>query len=185
MRATIAAWSAILNCCDALASVASILEVGSNIGINLRALKVVTKADLWAVEPNDAARQRLVDDGVLPADRVLDGDLGDLPIPTGHVDLSFTRGVLIHVPESDLEQAALELHRVSRRWILVQEYFAPTPTIVEYRGHNDMLWKRDYGGLFLDLFPDLEPVMNGFFWKRTTGLDNFNWWLFRKNDISP
>ena len=32
-----------------------------------------------------------------------------------------------------------------------------------------MLWKRDYGGIALDLFGDLRYVADGFFWSRVTG----------------
>jgi hypothetical protein len=51
---------------------------------------------------------------------------------------------------------------------------------IPYRGHEGLLFKRDFGGMWLDLFPKIDPVANGFFWSRTTGLDDLNWWLFRK-----
>ena len=73
-----------------------------------------------------------------------------------------------------------EIFRVSSRYILCIEYFSPDPVTIHYRGHDDLLFKRDYGGLWLDWYPVLEHVADGFFWKRTTGLDNVNWWLFRK-----
>ena len=37
----------------------TILEVGANIGLNIRALRKVTEAKLSAVEPNNAARRVL------------------------------------------------------------------------------------------------------------------------------
>ena len=43
-----------------------------------------------------------------------------------------------------------------------------------------MLFKRDFGGHWMDLYPDLRLVGNGFFWRRSTGLDNITWWLFEK-----
>ena len=47
----------------------SILEVGANLGINLRALKQLTDAHLTALEPNASARKRLIDDKVVePSD---------------------------------------------------------------------------------------------------------------------
>lgn len=49
-----------------------------------------------------------------------------------------------------------------------------------YRGHDDRLFKRDFGGYWLDHFSDLWTVAYGFAWKRITGLDNLTWWLFEK-----
>jgi spore coat polysaccharide biosynthesis protein SpsF len=159
---------------------ASILEVGANIGINLRALAGITDAELFAVEPNASARDRLVADKVVAPDHLFDAMATKLPLDNGAVDLAFTSGVLIHVPPADLETAYGEIHRVAARYILCMEYFSPTPVEIPYRGHKGLLFKRDFGGMWLDLFPDLETVANGFFWRRTTGLDDINWWLFRK-----
>jgi len=43
------------------------------------------------------------------------------------------------------------------------------------------LFKRDFGGFWWDVFPELTFVDGGFFWKRATGLDDLTWWLFAKN----
>lgn len=158
----------------------SILEAGCNIGINIHALAQVTDATLHAIEPNQKALDVLIQSGGLSEDRAQVGNLRALPFDDGAVDLVFTSGVLIHVPDDALGQALSEIHRVSRRYILTLEYFSPKPQAIPYHGHDDFLFKRDYGGLFLDTFPDLDHVANGFFWKRTTGLDDLNWWLFRK-----
>ena len=52
--------------------------------------------------------------------------------------------------------------------------------MVRYRGYDDMLYKRDYGSMMLDLFPDLHVIDYGFLWKRITDLDDVNYWLFEK-----
>ncbi len=106
---------------------ASILEVGANIGINLRALSGLTDAVLYAVEPNAHARGQLVADKVMPPERLFDAVATKLPLDDGAVDLVFTSGVLIHVPPADLEAAYGEIHRVAARYILCIEYFSPTP----------------------------------------------------------
>jgi spore coat polysaccharide biosynthesis protein SpsF len=159
---------------------ASILEVGANIGINLRALAGISNAELYAVEPNASAREQLVADKVVLQDRLFDAMASKLPFEDGAVDLAFTSGVLIHVPPIDLKASYGEIHRVAARYILCIEYFSPKPVEIPYRGHEGLLFKRDFGGMWLDLFPGLETVANGFFWSRTTGLDDLNWWLFRK-----
>ena len=158
----------------------SALEVGPNVGLNLRALKAMGTADLWGVEPNPSARARLVADDVLPAERVLEGFGHSIPRPDASVDFSFTSGVLIHVDPSLLEQTLREVHRVSRKYVFAAEYFSPKAETLTYRGEEGLLFKNDFGGLYLDMFPDLELVDYGFFWRRTTVMDDSTWWLFRK-----
>src|SRR5690242_16911541 len=51
----------------------TILEVGANLGINLRSLRALTSARFLALEPNDKARQRLIDDGVVKAEDLRGG----------------------------------------------------------------------------------------------------------------
>lgn len=158
----------------------SILEVGANLGLNQRALPRLTDAELYAVEPNATARARIIEDGVLPADRILEGRGEALPFGDASMELVFTSGVLIHVHPDHLGQVADEMHRVSSRFILVSEYFNAEPVELEYRGLSGHLWKRDFAGFFLDRFDDLEVVADGFLWKRTAGLDNSTWALMEK-----
>lgn len=158
----------------------SILEVGANIGRNLRALRNLSGAELYGLEPNAVARQQLVADGVVPATNALDGTAQKIPLPDGAVDLSFTSGVLIHIHPDDLPAAMRELARVARRYVVVIEYFADQPTAIEYRGRTDLLFKRDFGGFLMDTVPGLAPIDCGFFWRRTTGMDNLTWWLLEK-----
>jgi len=159
----------------------SVLEIGANIGLNLRVLGELTETDLWAVEPNATARARLAANQVLPVERVLDGTASSIPLADGAVDFVFTSGVLIHVHPDQLTNSCTEIHRVARRYIAAIEYFSPEPTTVAYRGHNGQLFKRDFGGFWLDLYPNLTLVDYGFFWKRASGLDNLTWWLFEKS----
>ena len=98
----------------------------------------------------------------------------------GSIDLVFTSGVLIHVAPEFLEVAYREMYRVARRYLLTIEYFSAEPETKTYRGEDGLLFKRDFGSLWLDLFPPLILVDYGFFWKRATGLDNLTWWLFAK-----
>ena len=179
VRQRVSAFAAILPHLNG-APAKSILEVGANIGLNLRALAHLTDADLHAVEPFGDARKALIADKVVPETQVHDAAATSLPFADASIDLVFTSTVLIHVPDEALATAMREIHRVSRRWILCMEYFSPVAQTITYRGHGDLLFKRDYGGLWLDNFPDLEYVADGFFWKRMTGLDDVNWWLFCK-----
>lgn len=158
----------------------SILEVGANIGLNLRALRQVSPATLFAVEPNAKALGRLVEDGVVPQDRAFQAMGGALPLADGAVEMAFTSGVLIHIAPDDLPATMGEMHRVSSRYIACVEYFSDQPREIRYRGEEGLLFTRDFGGLWMDSFPDLQLVDYGFFWRRATGLDNLTWWVFEK-----
>lgn len=160
----------------------SILEVGANVGINLRTLSLLSNAELWAVEPNDKARSQLVSDRIVSQDKVFGGSGAELGLPDQSIDLVFTSGVLIHIHPDDLLDNCRQMHRVSRRYIGCIEYFSDSPVELKYRDHANKLFKRDFGGFWMDNFPDLQLVDYGFAWKRMTGLDNLTWWLFEKRD---
>jgi spore coat polysaccharide biosynthesis protein SpsF len=179
LAALTANWAAILRSTIG-APPRSILEVGANVGLNLRALARLTGADLYAVEPNARAREALVADGVVPAGRALDGLCEAIPLADRSVELAFTSGVLIHIHPDNLLASCREIHRVSSRYVVCIEYFAATPEEVLYRDQSDALFKRDFGSFYLDNFPDLAVLDCGFSWKRTTGLDDLTWWVFRK-----
>lgn len=159
----------------------SVLEIGANIGLNLRALQRLGVGGLQAVEPNPRARAQLIADRVLPASQVFDACAEALPFGDRTIGLVLTCTVLIHLPDASLDAACEEIHRVAARDILIAEYFSPQPHTVHYRGHDEMLFKRDYGGLFLDRFADLELLDYGFLWKRTSGFDDVNYWLLRRS----
>jgi pseudaminic acid biosynthesis-associated methylase len=158
----------------------SILEVGCNLGLNLRVLPRIVNAELHAIEPNEVARGRIVSDGVLPAERLYAGFGDQIPVADGAVEMAFTSGVLIHVPPDRLEATLDEIHRVASKYIVCVEYFSPRPQALSYRGQEGLLFKDDFGGRYLDRFADLRLVDYGFFWKRATGLDDLTWWVFRK-----
>lgn len=155
----------------------SILEVGANVGSNLAAIESLGDFTLFATEPNKQAFRQLISKGICATDNVADNleSYAD-----GMVDLVFTSGVLIHVPPERLKASLSEIHRVARRYIIAAEYFAPQEEMIPYRGHDNALWRRDYGSLYLDQFPDLRCISCTFAWKRTTGLDNLTVWVFEK-----
>lgn len=156
----------------------SILEVGANVGKNLEAISLISDAELYASEPNELARAELEN---VTSPTHINGDFCDkLSWADNHVDLVITSGLLIHIPPNKLMQSMREIYRVSRRWIISAEYFAPSEEMVPYRGHTDALWRRDYGSLWLDSFTDLQCHAAMFAWKRMTGLDNLTFWVLEK-----
>lgn len=162
--------------------VRSIAEIGAGCGANLRALRYLVgpTVALTAVEPNQSARNHMTNDIASLGVSILSGSAGEIPLQDAAAELVFTSGCLIHIPPTRLGKAMDEIHRVSSRWIAAIEYFSPEITEVEYRGQRNVLWKADYGSLYLERFPDLRCVAYGFEWRRATGLDNVTWFLLEK-----
>jgi pseudaminic acid biosynthesis-associated methylase len=133
---------------------ARILEVGGNSGNQLLLLQKMGFCNLWGAEVQSYALE-------LARTRVQGAHLSqasvlDLPYEDGDFDLVFTSGVLIHISPADLPRALDEIHRCAKTWIWGLEYYAPEVTQVNYRGHDDLLWKMDYVKRYLERFSDLE-----------------------------
>lgn len=158
----------------------TVLECGCNIGLNTRAFRRFLDAELFAVEPNAKARSIVMKEGLLDAAHLKEATLQELPFADRSMEFVFTSGVLIHIHPDDLPRALDEMHRVSSRYLMMIEYFSQKPEGIPYRGHQELLWKRDFGKAMLERHPELVPAGCGFFWSHTTGFDDATWWLFRK-----
>lgn len=159
--------------------ISSIVELGAGSGANLVALaELLPEAELEAVEINAEACQRIATR--CPRAHIHCGSLLDWQ-PAREYDLAFTKGVLIHIQPDLLGMAYETLHRASGRWILLAEYYNPTPVAVLYRGEEDRLWKRDFAGEMLDRYPDLQLVDYGFVYHRDRQpQDDITWFLMEK-----
>ena len=95
-------------------------------------------------------------------------------------NLVFTVGVLIHINPKYLKNVINKIISLSNKYILIVEYFSHEPKKIEnYKGRNNLLFKRDFGKLFLK--KNIHCVDYGFLWQRKRkGFDNLNWWLFKK-----
>ena len=61
---------------------------------------------------------------------------------------------MIHLPDEALPSAMDEIVRCSTRHVLCGEYFGDPPSQVRYRGLEGALFKRDYGRLYMERFPE-------------------------------
>ena len=77
-----------------------------------------------------------------------------------------------------------KLYRASRRWLLVAEYYNPTPVAIRYRGHENRLFKRDFAGDLLDAHADLRLIDYGFVYRRDPAFsqDDLTWFLLEKHE---
>jgi pseudaminic acid biosynthesis-associated methylase len=169
-------FSTILASC---APVASVIEFGANIGLNLIALKqLLPAAELSAIEINDTAAAALRELGGV---KVYNQSILDF-VPDAPRELAFTKGVLIHINPDMLPEVYQRLYQSSSRYICVAEYYNPRPVEVNYRGHDGRLFKRDFAGELLDAYPDLRLVDYGFSYHRDNNFaqDDINWFLLEK-----
>jgi pseudaminic acid biosynthesis-associated methylase len=160
--------------------VKSVLEVGCNIGGNLRWIAELIGAENVAGVDVNAKALELLRERVPGVDAKLSRG-ADLPFDDGAFDLVFTTGVLIHQdPESQLEPMMREILRVSSRYVIAGEYHADEPTEVPYRGQEGALFKRDFGALYQELAPELSVVDGGFLSPKEGRWDDLTYWILRK-----
>ena len=130
-----------------------ILEIGSNVGHQLRCLRKIGFTSLFGIEIQrycvDKAKELTF--GV----DIIEGSAFDIPFKDGYFDLVFTNNVLIHFAPGDLPIVFDEMNRVTRRYIWGFEYYAPEISEKMYRGNTNLLWKADYAGLMLGRYPDM------------------------------
>lgn len=162
-----------------LSQKSKILEFGSNIGLNLRALGLLfPEVAMTAVEINEKAAS--ICSSIDWVD-VFNGSIFDF---TSHqqFDLTFTKGVLIHINPEKLSEVYEKLYRYSNRYIMISEYYSPFPIEIPYRGNSDRLFKRDFAGEMLDKYTDLELIDYGFIYHRDNNFpdDDNNWFLLEK-----
>lgn len=169
---------------DALAAtrdLESIIEFGPNVGMNLYAIKnLFPNIKLAGVEINAKAAATLRDDQRLAMKvhetSILDYEASEL------YDLAFTKTVLIHINPDELSNVYDRLYRSSRRYILLAEYYNPAPMVVNYRGNEDRLFKRDFAGELMSQYPDVRLVDYRFVYRGDPNFpaDDITWFLMEK-----
>lgn len=160
--------------------VETILEFGANIGLNLEAYRrLLPKAELSAIEINPVAIKTLEANSEIY--KVYGQSMMDFKTDYQR-DLVLIKTVLIHINPDLLPAVYRRLYEASKRYICLVEYYNPSPVVVEYRGHQDRLFKRDFAGEIMDKYPDLKLVDYGFCYHRdpTFPMDDLNWFLLEK-----
>lgn len=171
----VAMWGRMLRSAN---NVTSIRELGCNIGLNLLALKkLYPEIELSGYEINEIAAKEAGDLKI--AHIVHDSILNKITEPA--VDLTFTAGVLIHINPEFLNAVYENLVHGTKRYVLVAEYYNPSPIAIAYRGHSDKLFKRDFAGELIDGY-GLKLIDYGFVYKRDNWApqDDITWFLLEK-----
>lgn len=158
----------------------SCIEFGANIGMNLKALKLLYPAlDAHAIEINEDAVAALRD--VIPAGNAYNRSILDFE-PQRQWDLAFIKGVLIHINPDELPAVYDALVKSCSRYLLVAEYYNPAPVAIPYRGHSDRLFKRDFAGEILDRHKQMRLIDYGFAYRRDPSFpqDDITWFLMER-----
>lgn len=160
--------------------VGSCIEFGANIGMNLKALQLLfPKLDVHGIEINPNAAALLAK--TIPAAHVYPTSLLNFE-PTRTWDLTLIKGVLIHLNPDVLPVVYDKLVQSCQRYLLVAEYYNPSPVAIPYRGHTDRLFKRDFAGDIMDRHPQMKLVDYGFAYRRDPNFpqDDITWFLMEK-----
>ncbi len=157
-----------------------ILEVGSNVGVQLQGLQSIGFKYLYGIEIQPYAVE--VSKQNTKNINLLQGSAFDIPFKDSYFDLVFTSGVLIHINPNDLNIAMREVYRCTSEYIWGFEYYADQYLEIPYRGFRNLLWKGDFAKLYLGKFKDLELISE----RRVEYLDNDNidsMFLIRKRKV--
>lgn len=158
----------------------SCIEFGANVGMNLKALKLLyPEQEQHAIEINPHAAAEL--GKILPTANIHQISVQDFA-PARRWDLVLIKGVLIHIRPDCLPKIYDVLHQATGRYLLLGEYYNPSPVSITYRGHADRLFKRDFCGELLDRYQDLRLIEYGFAYHRDPDFpqDDINWFLLEK-----
>ncbi len=178
MAAKMAMWADMLK--HVSAAPEDILELGANVGPNLRALKLLLPhSALTGLEINAKAADRLRAWG---GAEVIEGSMLDYSPSGRRWDMVFTAGVMIHINPEYLPEVYRLMYEASAKYIAVAEYYNPTPVEVAYRGNSERLYKRDFAGEIMDMYPDVKLIGYGFTYRRDARFkhDDTTWFVLEK-----
>jgi spore coat polysaccharide biosynthesis protein SpsF len=159
--------------------VGSVLELGANVGNNLRALRdLLPSAKLAGVELNATAAQTLAAWGDA---EVFNQSLFDFK-PDRRWDLVLIKGTLIHVAPEKLPDAYDVAASAANRYVCLVEYYNPAPVEVSYRGHSGKLFKRDFARELMQRHPQFELVDYGFAYRGDPNFpqDDVTWFVMER-----
>lgn len=158
------------------------IEFGANIGMNLRALRLLyPNQEQYGIEINaDAVRE--LTSNIHPKNVYHCSILDFTPQQTW--DLVLIKGVLIHINPDELQWVYDKLVASCREYLLLAEYYSPVPVSVPYRGHQNRLFKRDFAGEIMDKYPKMRLIDYGFAYHRDPNFpqDDINWFLMQKGN---
>ena len=161
--------------------IVNVIEFGSNVGMNLKALRILLpEAELSGIEINEKAYLELMSNNGIKGYHTSILDFNE----TKKWNLVLIKGVLIHISPDELQNVYQKLYDASDKYICIAEYYNPTPVVLNYRGHEGKLFKRDFAGEMMQKFPDLVLDRYGFAYHKDKQFpqDDITWFLLKKEN---
>ena len=160
----------------------SMIEFGANVGMNIKAIKSLGKIKIF--KANEINKKACFDlEKVIGKENVFQNSILDYK-NSEKFDLVLTKTVLIHINPEKLVDVYRKIYKSAKKYVLIAEYYNPSPSVIEYRGFKNKLFKRDFAGELIDLYPDLQILDYGFVYHRDQFYpqDDINWFLLKKNN---
>jgi spore coat polysaccharide biosynthesis protein SpsF len=148
--------------------------------MNLRALSLLyPHLNQHAIEINSEAASQLA--SIIPPENIYQESILNFS-SIKQYDLVLIKGVLIHINPDHLKNVYQSLVSATGKYLLIAEYYNPSPVSLSYRGYADKLFKRDFAGEILDNYKNLELVDYGFSYHRDSSFpqDDINWFLMKR-----
>jgi pseudaminic acid biosynthesis-associated methylase len=161
-------------------NIKSVLEFGCNVGNNLRAIeRIIPNSELYGVEINSKAVEILKNSSNVNVEECSIINY----VPSRKFDLVLVKAVLIHVDQNELNSIYKNIYDCADKYIIIAEYYSPTPAPVIYRGNKNKLCKRDFAGEFMQQYPDTSLLDYGFKYHKDNVFpqDDITWFLIKKN----
>jgi spore coat polysaccharide biosynthesis protein SpsF len=158
----------------------SCIEFGANIGMNLKALRLLyPEQELYGIEINKQAVLELTK--VIPSSNIYHKSILDFK-ESKKWDLVLIKGVLIHINPEELATVYSKLATATSKYLLIAEYYNPSPVSIVYRENDDRLFKRDFAGEILDQHPEFKLIDYGFVYHRDQNFpqDDVTWFLLER-----
>lgn len=123
-----------------------ILEVGTNVGVQLRLLREMGFENRYGFDVQEYAIEqgREYD----PDASTFVASATDVPVRDGQFDLAFTVGVLVTMPPEILPDVLDEVVRCSSRYVLGLEFYADEYTRIDSDHEEQLYWKADFCELY-------------------------------------
>ena len=161
-------------------SIKTIFEIGCNRGLNFKAIKLINQdISLNGLEINKYAYDILKSENI--CDNLYNDTIFNHNEPNKY-NLVFTKGVLIHINPEKLNEVYEKMYNMSDKYILIAEYYSRDLREINYRGHSNKLFKRDFCHDIMTLYPELKIKDYGFIYHKDPlyPLDDITWFLLEK-----
>jgi pseudaminic acid biosynthesis-associated methylase len=159
----------------------TVFEIGCNRGLNLEAINTINNTiELNGLEINTKAYEILKKLNIckkLYNQTIFEYNSNET------YDLVFSKGVMIHINPDKLELLYEKLYNMSKKYIVIAEYYSRQVQEINYRGNTNKLFKRDFCGEIMNKYPNLKLIDYGFVYHRDPKfpLDDITWFLLEKS----